>query len=115
MDERALAKVFQGTDIVAAPGESVVRRAGASLRSGPMAVRGRLWLTSHWLVFRSHSMNVQAGVWAWPLVEIVSVAPDKTVSVMPTGMEIVLWSDERVHFLVYRRQVWIKAIMEARG
>ncbi|MFI7222891.1 GRAM domain-containing protein [Nonomuraea angiospora] len=114
MDERELVKVFQGTDIIVTPGEVLLRKGGANLWRGREALGGRLWLTSKWLVFRSHSMNFQAGVWAWPLEEVLSTAPVNTLAIVPNGMEIVLRSDERIKFVVHRRREWMSAIAKAK-
>ncbi|MEU7900527.1 GRAM domain-containing protein [Nonomuraea sp. NPDC049152] len=115
MDERELVKVFQNTDIVATPDEAVLRKGAANLWRGIEAVGGRLWLTSKWLVFRSHSVNIQAGVWAWPLEEIASMTPVNTLAIVPNGMEVVLRSDERIRFVVNRRREWMNSIAKAKG
>ncbi|MFG1941457.1 GRAM domain-containing protein [Nonomuraea sp. NPDC048826] len=115
MGERDLIKVFQSTDIIVTPGEVVLRKGHANLWRGREAVGGRLWLTSSWLVFRSHSINVQTGVWAWPLKEIVSTAPVNTLAIVPNGLEIGLRSEERIRFVVHRRREWMNAIGKAKG
>ncbi|MGP3961473.1 hypothetical protein ACTWPT_36300 [Nonomuraea sp. 3N208] len=110
MDEQESAEVFRGTNLVPAAGETVVHKGVANLWAGPEAVGGRLWLTSRSLVFRSHAVNVQRGVWAWPLEEIVSTAPVNTLGIVPNGMEVVLRNGERVRFVVRKRRVWMQAI-----
>ncbi|MEV4895556.1 GRAM domain-containing protein [Nonomuraea sp. NPDC055795] len=113
--ERELAEIFRGTDITATFGEAVLRKGRANLWRGPEAVGGRLWLTSKWLVFRSHVVNIQAGVWAWPLEEIASMSPVNTLAIVPNGMELVLRSDERIRFVVTKRREWMNALAEAQG
>ncbi|MDA0632680.1 GRAM domain-containing protein [Nonomuraea sp. MCN248] len=115
MDEQELAELFQGTNIAVTPGEELLRKGNANLWRDREAVGGRLWLTSKWLIFRSHSMNIQVGVWAWPLEEVISATPVNTLAIVPNGMEIVLRSDERIKFVVHRRREWIDAIMKAKG
>ncbi|TMR22797.1 hypothetical protein ETD86_10230 [Nonomuraea turkmeniaca] len=115
MDEQELAKIFRDTDLVPAPGESVLHKGVANLWAGPEAVGGRLWLTSRVLVFRSHAVNVQTGVWAWPLEEIVSTAPVNTLGIVPNGLEVVLRNGERVRFVVRKRRAWMQAIQHANG
>ncbi|WP_187414228.1 GRAM domain-containing protein [Nonomuraea sp. PA05] len=115
MDAQDLGKAFHGTDIIAEPGEVVVRKGNANLWRGKEAVGGRLWLTSNWLVFHAHSVNYQAGVWAWPLKDIITTTPVNTLAIVPNGMEIALRSDERIRFVVHRRREWMNAIETTKG
>ncbi|WP_327590104.1 hypothetical protein OHA25_26025 [Nonomuraea sp. NBC_00507] len=87
----------------------------ANLWAGPEAVGGRLWLTSRSLVFRSHAVNAQRGVWAWPIEEIVSTAPVNTLGIVPNGLAIVLRNGDRVRFVVRKRRAWILVIEQTRG
>ncbi|WP_283133009.1 GRAM domain-containing protein [Rhizohabitans arisaemae] len=113
--EPELDEVFRNTEIVALPGETLLRKGNANLWRGKEAVGGRLWLTSRWLVFRSHSFNNQTGVGTWPLEEIASVAPVNTLGIVPNGMEVTLGSGERIRFVVSKRREWMTTIMQAKA
>ncbi|WP_188190647.1 GRAM domain-containing protein [Nonomuraea sp. SYSU D8015] len=113
MEEREFDMVFRSTEIVAAPGERILRQGLANLWRGMDAVGGQLWLTSKWLVFRSHSMNFQVGVCVWPLDEIISVTSVNTLRIVPNGMKVVLKGGAEVRFVVNRRRAWIDAIAQA--
>ncbi|GAA0953376.1 hypothetical protein GCM10009560_76210 [Nonomuraea longicatena] len=67
------------------------------------------------MVSRSHTVNIQTGVWAWPLDEIAATAPVDTLVIVPNGMEVALASDERVRFVVNKRRAWMEAIAQAKG
>ncbi|MBG0825922.1 hypothetical protein HS048_35195 [Planomonospora sp. ID91781] len=110
-----LAEVFRDTGITPAPGEELLRKGGANLWRGKEAVGGRLWLTGDWLVFRSHAVNVQRGVWAWPVGEIASTAPVNTLFIVPNGLLVIMNGGERVRFVVTRRRAWMADIARARG
>ncbi|MGP3915693.1 hypothetical protein [Nonomuraea sp. 10N515B] len=115
MDDQELAKVYRDTNFQPAPGETVVHKGVANLWAGPEAVGGRLWLTSRSLVFRSHAVNAQRGVWAWPIEEIVSTAPVNTLGIVPNGLAVMLRNGDRVRFVVRKRRAWIQVIEQTRG
>jgi hypothetical protein len=115
MYEQELVELFKGTEVVPAPGEQILRKGLANLWRGMEAVGGRLWLTSGWLVFRSHAANFQAGVGVWPLDAIVSVEPVNTLKIVPNGMEVILMDGERLRFVVNKRGAWMTAITQAKA
>jgi hypothetical protein len=114
MEDHELAELFSHVKVVPSPGEQILRKGVANLWRGMEAVGGRLWLTSGWLIFRSHAMNFQGGVWAWPLEAVVSVEPVNTLKVVPNGMEVILMDGERARFVVNRRGAWMSAITQAK-
>lgn len=102
--------IFHDAGIVPEPGEIVIRSGFANFWRGPEAVGGKLWLTSRWLIFKSHAVNIQTGIWALPLTEIAAIAPVNTLKIVPNGLEVTLRSGEKARFVVNKRQKWIEAI-----
>jgi hypothetical protein len=68
---------------------------------------GRLALTRDRLVFKPHVANVQRSELAIPRSEIVSVAPVRTLGVVPNGIAVTLRSGKVERFVVNDRDTWI--------
>lgn len=102
--------VFHNTGIIPEPGEVVVHRGVANHWRGPEAVGGRLWLTTSWLIFRSHALNIQTGVWACNVEDIESVVPVRTMKIVPNGIEVRLYGGETERFVVRKRRAWLEAL-----
>jgi hypothetical protein len=96
-------------------GELPAREVGANLQRGMEAVGGRLYLTSHRLIFESHAFNVQTGVTVIDRAAISGAAPCWTkflgvIPIFPNSMEVVTTDGTRHQFVLMGRASWISAL-----
>jgi hypothetical protein len=114
MADEELLRLFASSAYEPEPDEVLVREGFANLWRGLEAVGGHLYLTSSRLVFRSHAVNIQTGMWVWPLASVTSLEPVNSLRVIPNGLELALSDGDRVRLVVNRRRAWIDAIQRAR-
>ena len=91
--------------------ESIVHAGPANHFMGMEAVGGKLFLTNHRLRFRAHALNVQRHDTSYPLGDIVSVTPTRTLGLVPNGIRIELADGRREKFVVSARSEWLDALM----
>ena len=85
----------------------------ANLFRGKEAVGGRLFLTTHRLIFVSHNLNIQNGTTLLDLNQIVSLSPRKTLGLIQNGLTIQLEGGKDYHFVVYNPDLWQEKIENA--
>ncbi|MGZ5662843.1 MAG: hypothetical protein ACXWG6_15860 [Usitatibacter sp.] len=94
--------------------ETVVHHGPANHFKGIEAVGGKLFLTNQRLVFRSHRFNVQAHEESYPLDEIVSTEPARTLGIVPNGLLLQMRDGRRERFVVGGRSEWVSLLRRAR-
>ena len=109
-----LYELLGGQDAKVASTEQVLHAGPANHWRGIEAVGGKLWLTTHRLVFQSHKVNLRAGQRQWPLASIVNVVQRNTLWVVPNGIAVELADGAMEKFVVADRAHWVAAILEAR-
>jgi hypothetical protein len=114
---RAWESVKHWTDAVVTPvyqpqneSEELIEKSAANLMRGVEAVGGRMILTNQRVLFEAHKINVQAAPLAIPLSKIESVAPSRTLGIVPNGITIRCYSGEEYRFVVWGRKRIISKI-----
>jgi hypothetical protein len=97
------------------PGERPVKDGGANLQRGIETVGGRLYLTSHRLVFESHAFNVQTGTTIIPLTSITGVRKCWTrflnlIPLFPNSVAVTTKEGIEYRYVTFGRRAWIDAI-----
>lgn len=97
------------------PDETLVHEAAANLQRGIETVGGRLFLTTHRLVFESHAFNVQTGSTVLDRKDIVSVAPCWTLflgflPLLPNSMAVGTSDGRTFRFVLWGRADWIRRL-----
>jgi GRAM domain len=91
--------------------EPILYSGPANHMRGYEGVGGFLYLTSHRLLFRPHSFNVQKGDFSLPSSEIKSVISNqKTLGFLANRLIAVDNSGMRQTFIVYEPKVWAEKI-----
>ena len=98
------------------PGETSIKSGPANLQRGAETVGGKLYLTTHRLVFESHAFNLQTGATIIPLQEISETTPCWTkflnlIPIAPNSLSVSTTSGER-RFVLFGRMSWKAAIDE---
>jgi hypothetical protein len=91
-------------------GEDLVHLGPANHLKGVESVGGKLFLTSRRLRFRSHKINIQTHDESYPLEDILSVEPARTLGILPNGFAVLLRDGRRERFVVFSRGRWIEAV-----
>jgi hypothetical protein len=94
--------------------EAILKQGGASHFKGMEAVGGKLFLTDHRLVFKSHRFNIQVHEESYALGDIVAVEPRRGISIVGDGMAVVMHDGREERFVVFGRRDWITRILSAR-
>jgi hypothetical protein len=94
--------------------EAILKQGGASHFKGLEAVGGKLFLTDHRLVFKSHRFNIQVHQESYPLADITAVEPRRGISIVGDGLAVVLSGGREERFVVFGRRDWITQILMAR-
>ena len=94
--------------------ETITRSGVASLQRGAETVGGKLYLTSHRLIFESHSFNIQTGATIISLAEISQTATCWTkflnlFPIVPNSLAVLTSSGEK-RFVLFGRKKWKLAI-----
>jgi len=92
--------------------ESVIHVGPANHFKGIESVGGKLFLTNRRLRFRSHKVNVQMHDESYPLQEIASVEPARTLGIIPNGLLVHLRDGRRERFVVMSRGAWVERIRD---
>jgi len=82
----------------------------ASLFKGFEGVGGKIFLTNTRLVFKSHSLNIQAGQTNINYTEIAEVRERKTMKVINNGVNLITKDGKEYHFVVNDRDAQIQKI-----
>src|SRR3990172_5689749 len=93
----------------------VVLKVGVADRIGRLgltSIRGCLWLTNLRLVFQSLAL-LQRYEESFPLAEIASVQPVKTLGLLPNEISIVFRDGREGDFLVQEQKDWLAKIAGA--
>ena len=93
--------------------ERTLLEAPANLWRGKEAVGGRVTVTSSRIIFQSHGFNAQTGTTEIPLADIQGVTPVNTLGIVPNGVRIALKSGGEHRFVVWHRDVLMRAIPSA--
>jgi hypothetical protein len=110
---RDFGRAAQTASEVALPPDAVVVRQGpANFKRGWVMVGGVLKMTPELLVFSSHGFAQKARVQAWPLADVVSVEPARTLGIVPNSILVRMRVGE-LKFVVMDRQGWMGAIQAA--
>ena len=99
--------VPQAADIPLMPGETLEHSGFANHFLNLEGRGGRLGLTNTHLVFVPHAVNVQRSELRIPRDLIASVAPVRTLGVVPNGIAVTLKSGKVERFVVNGRAAWI--------
>jgi hypothetical protein len=91
-------------------GEDVVHQGPANHFKGIESVGGKLFLTSRRLRFRSHKLNVQTHDESYPLQDVLSVEPVRTMGIIPNGFAVLLRDGRRERFVVFSPGQWIETV-----
>jgi len=94
----------------------VVLKVGVADRIGRLgltSIRGCLWLTNLRLVFQSLAL-LQRYEESFPLAEIASVQPVKTLGLLPNEISIVFRDGREGDFLVQEQKDWLAKIAGAK-
>ncbi len=81
----------------------------ANLYLGFEGVGGRLALTTEYLYFKPHAVNIQKDEKIINLKEIVRVEKTKTLGIIPNGMKVIAMDNE-YRFIVKKRNQWVAEI-----
>jgi len=95
--------------------EKVLHHGPANHFKGIESVGGKLFLTSRRLRFRSHALNVQAHDESFPLADIATVEPTRTLGIVPNGIRVTLRDGRRERFVVTGRATWVAQLLRALG
>ena len=100
-------------------GEALVKEGPANLQRGIESVGGRLFLTTHRVVFESHRFNVQRGATSISLQDVVGVSKCWTkflgfLPVLPNSIAIETKDGNATRMVMWGRDVWIESIEGAR-
>jgi hypothetical protein len=93
----------------------LVNKVNANLFRGMEAVGGKLTITNQRLMFTSHSLNIQAGTTEIPMSEIATVRKRNTMGFVPNGMSVILKNGTEHKFVVWKRDMLIKTIIDNMG
>ncbi|MBC8102612.1 MAG: hypothetical protein H7Z41_08500 [Cytophagales bacterium] len=98
-----------------AAGETIVKEGGANLQHDLESVGGRLFLTTHRLIFESHALNVQTGVTILPLFAITEVQRcwTKFLNAIPlanNSVAVTMNQGVTFRFVVFGAPQWVAAI-----
>lgn len=102
--------VPQAADIPLEPGETLEHSGFANHFLNMEGRGGRLGLTNSHLVFVPHAVNIQRGGVRILRSEIASVAPVRTLGVVPNGIAVTLKSGTVERFVVNDRATWLKKL-----
>ncbi len=96
------------------PGETPIKSGPANLQRGAETVGGKLYLTTHRLVFESHAFNLQTGATIIPLQEISGTTPSWTkflnlIPIAPNSLSVSTTRGEQ-RFVLFGRMSWKAAI-----
>lgn len=96
------------------PDEEILREGLANHFKGLEGVGGKLYLTDRRLRFISHKLNIQRHDESYPLEEIASAEPTRTLGIIPNGLRVTSLDGRRERFVVHERRQWVEAIDGAR-
>jgi hypothetical protein len=83
--------------------EVEMNRIAANLIKGREAVGGHLLFEETFMAFESHMINIQAGSLTIFYRDIQSVAPRKTLGIVPNGISVITKSGQEYKFVVNKR------------
>jgi hypothetical protein len=92
--------------------EIIAMHGPANHKKGMEAVGGKLFLTSTRLRFKSHAFNFRAHDESFPLDEIESVEPARSIGIIPNAIVVRMRYAGKQRFVVMTRAKWIAAITE---
>lgn len=97
------------------PGETVIKEGAANLQRGIEQVGGKLFLTTHRLVFESHALNVQTGATIIALSDVSGTALCWTkvfgvLPLVPNSLAVSTQHGKQHRFVLYGRKKWQAAI-----
>lgn len=100
-------------------GEEAVRDGAANLQRGWETVGGRLYLTTHRLVFEAHALNLQTGATVLSLADVESTALAWTkflglVPLFPNSLVVRAAGVDHA-FVLFDRRGWQRDIEQRRG
>lgn len=93
----------------------IVDKAAANLFRGIEGVGGRLTITNKRVIFNSHALNLQAGTTEILISDIASVSKRNTLGIVPNGMSITLKNGTVYKFVIGKRDMLIKTILDCIG
>lgn len=93
--------------------EPILKEGMANYFRGLSNVGGRLYLTERYLTFRPHALNLRRGEEVIALKDIVAVQRRNTLLLVPNGFSVILRDGTEARFVVYGRDEWVQAIVDA--
>lgn len=97
------------------PGEQPIKEGAANLQRGLETVGGRLFLTSHRLVFEPHAVNIQTRVATVELANVQSTRACWTkllglIPLLPNSLAVYTKDGTEFRFVLFGRHAWSAAI-----
>ncbi len=97
------------------PNEHVIKEGAANLQRGLETVGGRLFLTSHRLVFEAHALNFQSSAVAVELERVQSTRACWTkflglIPLLPNSLAVYTKEGVEFRFVLFGRHAWDAAI-----
>lgn len=98
--------------------EELIRDSAANLQRGIETVGGRLYLTTHRLIFEAHAFNVQSGATVIPLRDVEEMWKCWTkflglLPIFPNSLAVSTSKGKTFRFVIGRRDEWINTVREA--
>ena len=98
--------------------EIVTKHGRANSQWGSENVGGHLYLTNKRLIFESHLFNVRTGTLTTDLSGVLNITKCwrkflGRVPIFPNSIDVEMKDGAHVQFVVYNRNKWITAIMDA--
>lgn len=95
-----------------APDEVEIRSGLANMMRHGLGEGGMLFLTNKRLRFCSHRAGVEVADHSFPLATIASVAPCRTLGLVPNGLLVQMSDGRSAQFVVDDRTAWHKAVTD---
>ena len=106
---KAFKESMKPTDILQ-PGEKVIFEAGANHFVNGEGVGGKIFVTDHNIIFRSHKYNIQKHTLVIPLSDISRIKPTRSFGLINNGLTVITTPGKKEKFVVAERKKLLEII-----